>query len=196
MGAAKKKEYLQGQVCAVTQMDTLERAVDFLANDVPESIAARPGAVVCAGQRKDGFVRDVAALDQADALQLGQLGQAHDRIVRQVGAAAEVDVADAVAFLDEPLHGVIRDLAAVTQMQIVQVLTKLGDRIDGGVRDVATFSQHQVAETRGNIDNLSDGGVRHTGARSQIENAQMIVRLVRRERQEGRIVDQLATSQS
>jgi hypothetical protein len=109
-----------------------------------------------------------------------------------MGAAAEVDVTDAIARVDEPLDCLVGEMPTMTQMDIVKVLAEPRDGEDGSVRDIPALSEHEVAKSRGNVDDLFDGAVGQARARREIQNAEMFVRLVRRERQEGAVIDEFA----
>lgn len=120
---AGRLSYLQRQVRTITEVDTLEAAVVvvvFAALAIGISAVAVP--LVLFRQGKDAIVRDAGTLDEADSLQLGQASELHDRVIGKVGAAAQVDVTDAVAGRHQFLNGLVGDVAAVAEMNIVQAL--------------------------------------------------------------------------
>lgn len=91
------KTYLKCEMRAVAQVYTLEtRGVVVIPNDAAATVTPGARSLTCYGQGHNGVIGDVAALDKADALQLGQLRQPHDRGVGEEGAAAEIDVPDPV----------------------------------------------------------------------------------------------------
>lgn len=137
----------------------------------------------------------MATFHESDPLQLGQHRQPLDRVIGQIRAASEVDVTDTVAVRHQPLHAVIGDLPAVTQVDVVQVLAEPCNRVDGNIGDQPAFLQDQVAKARRNVDNLLDCGIREASARCQVEDTQMLKRSVRRNAQEGVIIDELAARQ-
>lgn len=147
-GGRGKRQYLEGKVSAVAQMDSLQAAVArgivFAGNDVAVRIPTRTQSLVRLCQSVDTLVSDIGTLDQPDSLQLGEGRQAGDRVVGQVDAASEIDVADPVTALDEALDGVVRDVAAVAEVDVMQVLAQPGDGKYGGIGDVAALGQDHV----------------------------------------------------
>ena len=111
-------------------------------------------------------------------------------------ATAQVDVADAVAALDETLDGLVGDLAAVAEVHVMQVLAQAGDGKHGGVGDVTALGEHEVAQARGDIDDLLDRSVGEPDARGEVEDAQVFVDAGRRQGQEGGVLDELAAGES
>ena len=92
--------YGNGQVNAITQVDSLQAAV-VVADGDSSSLTARPAAVVGLSKRQHAGVRDVGTLDKPDSLQFGQIRQLGDRVVSEKGAAPEVDVAYTIARVDQ-----------------------------------------------------------------------------------------------
>ena len=82
-----------------------------------------------------------------------------------MSAAAEVDVADAVAFMHQLLDGRVSDVTAVTEMDIMQVLSEAGDGVNRVVGNVPTLGEHEVAESRRNIDDLLHSTIGQADAR-------------------------------
>lgn len=185
--------YLESQVDAVAEMDALQAGSKVLAAQKhPVGVPPHPRTVCGLGKRKDGLIGNATALDQAYALQLGQGGQASDRHVREERAAPQINVADAVAAPHQADDALVGDLAAVAEMNVVQVLAKLGDGVDGGICNVAALGKEQVPQTGRSIDNLGHGCVRKPAAGRRVEDPQVLVDLVRRQGEEGVVVDQLA----
>lgn len=106
-----------------------------------------------------------------------------------MGATAKIDVSDSVAALDQFLDSVVRELHAVAQVHIMQILTKSGNGIDSLVCDIAALGEDQVAQARSSIDDLLDGTIGKSRTTSQVENTEMLVRLVHREREERVVVN-------
>lgn len=192
--------YLQRKIGTITQMypfeATVARRIMFPMGDITLSVPSRPQAHIGLGERLNAQVGDAGALDEPDPLQLGQSGKPRDRVICQVCAAAEVDVPDAVAVVDEALHGLVGEMPAVAKVDIVQILAQPRDGEDGGVRDIPAFGEHEVAEARGNVDDLLDGTVGKAGAGREVQDAEVFVRLVRRQRQEGAVVYEFAVGES
>ena len=114
---------LDGQVRAVAQMQTLE-IVGRMGAAATATVATRSART---SQGADAAVSDVAALDQANALQLGKLSEERDGLVGEIQAAGKVDIANSVAILDKMADSIISDAATVAQVQEMQVFAELGD---------------------------------------------------------------------
>lgn len=78
----------------------------------------------------------------------------------------------------------------------MKVLAETRDGMHSNVGNVSALGKHQVSQARGHVDDLLDGGVGQPGAGSQVENTQVLVCLVRGQREESRVVDQFAACQS
>jgi hypothetical protein len=113
-----------------------------------------------------------------------------------VCAASQINVADPVAAVDQPLNGVICDIAAVTEVHVVKVLSQARDGVDGRVRDVAALGQDQVTKPGGKVDDPLHGTVCEAGAAGQIQDSEVLVDPVGGERQEGRVVDKIAVGEA
>lgn len=151
----------------------------LLSDNVAVNVPSVTSPMVSASQSQDRLVGDVAALDQADALELGQGRQSHDRVVCEQCAAAQIDVPYAIALRHQPLHGFVGDIAAVSEVQVVQVLTEPRDGMDGDVGDVPALGEDQVPQPRGGTDDFLDGGVGEPRAGRQIKDSEVFVGLVR-----------------
>lgn len=192
----KGKSYLESQVHAVAEMDSLQAWGKILAaqkHSVGVSPDARTICRLCKG--KDGFVCDAATLDQANALELGQPGEASDGRISEERAASQINVADTVAASHQANDSLIGNLAAVAEVDIVEVLAELGNGVDGGIRDVAALGEKQVSQARSSVDNLANGGVGEAAAGRQVEDPQVLIYLGRRQGEEGVVVNQLAVGQ-
>lgn len=81
-------------------MDSLQAAVMvsmiFVGNNVSISILSHPRPLVCLCQGDDAFICNVGTLDQTNPLQLGERGQSSDRLIRKMGAAAQINIANPV----------------------------------------------------------------------------------------------------
>lgn len=178
-------------------MNTLQAAVAvvLVVDDIALCIASLPVPLVCPCQSEDALVCDVAAFDQTDTLQFGQRSKACDRVVRQVHAAAEINVPYTVAAVHQPFNSLVGDLGAVAQVYIVQVLAQPRDRVNGGVGDVTALGENKVTQARCHGDDPVDGLVRESNARCQVEDAKVLVHPFGRQVQEGGITDELAASQ-
>jgi hypothetical protein len=82
-------------------------------------ISPHPGSAVRVCQGDDTGIRDARALDKSNPLQLWKGGKSSHRVIRQVGAAAEVNVAYPVAHRDQPLDAIVCDVAAMAQVKKV-----------------------------------------------------------------------------
>lgn len=100
----------EGEVRAVAEVDALEDAGG-------DGAAVADLLRLC--ERYYAAVRDVATFHQADSLQFREGCQLCDRVVCEVGAACQVDVADAVAQLDKLDYTRVGDARAVPQMNVV-----------------------------------------------------------------------------
>jgi hypothetical protein len=99
--ATRRSTYLECKVDAVAEMNTLKaRGVELSANVKAAGIPPDSRTIGCICQSPDRVVRNRAALDQAYSLEFGQLRQTLNRLVGQVCAATQVNVADAVAARD------------------------------------------------------------------------------------------------
>jgi len=74
------------------------------------------GIRLAASQSLDARIRKLQALDKSNPLKLRQSRKLHDRIVCQVSATGQVNVADTVAFLYQPEDAFVGDVAAVAEM--------------------------------------------------------------------------------
>ena len=122
-------------------------------------ITPNSGSVGRIRQGQDGLVCNGSTLNQADPLELGQQGQSLDGLVRQIRAAAQINVADAVTVVNQPLDAFVGNLPAVAQVDIMQVLAELGDGGDGNICDISALGQHKVAQARCDFDDLLNGGI-------------------------------------
>ena len=110
--------------------------------------------------------------------------------------ATEVDVANPVAGLYQPLHSVVGDVSAVAEVNIVEILAESSNGIHRGIRDVAALSKHEIAQPGSNLDDLFDRTICESGTRCQVEDPQMLIGLVRRQGEKGAIVNELAVGES
>lgn len=110
-----------------------------------------------------------------------------------MGAAPKIDIPNPVTRLNQTLDRVVCDAAAVAEMEEMQVLSKACDRIDRGIRDPAALGENEIPETWRNVNNPLDCAVGEFVARCQVKNAEMLVGSVWWERQEGGILNELAT---
>lgn len=155
-------------------------AAVFTLDYVPVSVLAytRPAVRVCEGD--DACVCDVCALDKADPLEFRKGGQPGHRVVRQVSAAAKIDIAEPVARRYEALDCIVCNVSAVAEVKIVQILAESREGIDGSIRQVTALLQHNVPKPWRNVHNLFHGTVCESRARAEVQNAQMLIRPVMR----------------
>ena len=156
------------------------RGIMLTMDDIAIIIPPRPKTHVGFSKSIHTLVSYVGAFDQADPLQLRESGQSCDRVVRQVCAAAQIDVTYPIATVNQALHSLVRKMPTVTEMDVVQVLAQARDGEDGCIRDIPALGKHEIAEARSHVDNLFHGAVGETSAGCQIEDAEMFVGLVRR----------------
>lgn len=117
---------LKCQIDAVTEMHSLQaRGVVLATHKHTTGISADPWAIRRLGESKYRVVSDGAALHQTNTLEFREQSQSLNRLVRQVCAAAQVDVPDSIAVLDQLLNTLICDLPAVAQMHVMEVLAEL-----------------------------------------------------------------------
>lgn len=114
----------------------MARRIMLAMNDITVRVPPGPQTHICFGERIYTLVGDVGALDEPDPLQFGQSGKSCDRVISQMRAAAQVDIPDAIAMMDQALHSLVGDMPTVTKMDIVQILTQPRDGEDGGIRDI------------------------------------------------------------
>lgn len=165
--------YLECQLGAITEMNSFQAAAAGIIVLPPLGVLALTVSLVRFCQRVDGYIGDIVALDQAYPLELWQDSQAGDRLISQVGAAAQVNIPNTVAAVDQTLDSLVREIDAVAQVHVMQVLSKPRDGKDGLIGDVAAFGKYEVPETRGSVDNLLDGAVGDPGARREVKDAQV-----------------------
>lgn len=170
--------YSESQINTVAEMHPLQAWREiFAASKHSIGIPPDPRAMSCLGKRKDRGVCNTTTFYQAYALQLGEAGEALDRRIGEERAAAQVDVADAVAVGYKTLDSIIGDEAAVAQMDVVKVLAQLGDGVDGSVCDVPALGEQQVSQPRRRIDDFGNRRISEATARGQVENPQVLVEL-------------------
>lgn len=119
--------YLQRQIDAVAQMHALKAAVTaavFAVNHISVGVFAHARTAVRVGQGDDASVGDVGALHKADSLELGKGGQLGHRIVREVGAAAKINIAEPVAMCHEAFDRVVCYVPAVSEVEVMQILAE------------------------------------------------------------------------
>lgn len=113
-----------------------------------------------------------------------------------MSAAAEVDVSNSVARLDELHDRSICDLSAMSQVEVVEILSELADSMYRQIRQVFAFCEDQVSQSRGYVNDSLNSSISQACTACQIEYSQMFVRLVWREGKEGSIGDELAVGKS
>lgn len=136
---------------------------------------------ICLGQLIDGSICDIVAFDKPDALELGKKSQAHHRLIRQVNATTQVDVADTIALLNQALHSLVCHIHTMTQVYIVQILAQLGNGEDSLICDVPALGEYDIAKTWGSFDNLLNSSVSDPRARREVDYAQVLEGATRRE---------------
>ncbi|KAI6776368.1 hypothetical protein HG530_000313 [Fusarium avenaceum] len=128
-------------VDAVTQMNTLEaRGVILVTNEHSTGISPHPGTT--------------------NTLQLRQQSKALNALVSKVGTTSKINIADAVAVLDQFLDTLVGNVPAVTQMHVMQILAELRDSMDGCISDVPTLCKNKIAKARCHVDDLLHSSVR------------------------------------
>jgi hypothetical protein len=181
-------------------MNPLQAAVArvWIAIDVTVGVSPVLAVVtlVRLGERVNRLVRYVVTFDEADPLQLGETGQLHHGLIREVRTAAEVDVTNARTAAHQSLDCVVGDLRAVPQVEVVKVPAQLGNGIDAGIGDVSTLGENQIAQARSRFDYLLHRAVRDARTRCQVQDPELLVCCVVRERQESIVIDELAARQS
>lgn len=158
------------------------------------SADARPPVGVSQGD--DTGIRDLVAFNEADAFELWQHGKLCYRVVRQVCAAAQVDVPYPAAVCHQTLDAIVSDVTTVAQVQEVQVPAELRDRIDGSIRQVAALLKNQIPKARRHINDLLDSAVRDIERVADVKDAQVVKSPPGRQGEEGIIIQQLAVGQT
>lgn len=187
------------QVDAIAQVDSFQAALAaaILARDVVAMrISAHSRSAVRIRQGDDAGIRDAGTLDEANSFELRKSGKSGNRVIGQIVATPKINIANPVARGDEPLHAIVGDLTAVAHVKKVQVPPKARNGIDGSIRQVATFLQYKISESRGNLDDLLDRAVGDSCGVAQVENTEMIIRPIRRERKKSGVVYQVATTKA
>lgn len=106
-------------------------------------------------------------------------------------AATQVDIANAIAALNQSFDAFVGDLAAVAQMYVVQVLAKLRNGKNSDVGNVSTLSQDEVAKPRCHVYDLLHSSIGEPVATCQIENPKMLIDTFFRQAQESTVINQL-----
>lgn len=159
-------------------------------------VPTHAGSAVRISQGDHAGICDVRALDKPDPLELWKSSELCHRVIGQICAATKVDVADPVAERDQALDTVVGDVGAVSQMEKVQVPPQPRDGVDGRVGEVPALLQHEVPKPGRDFNDLFHRTVRDSDARREVENTQMVVGPVRREGEEGEVVDTVAACQA
>lgn len=141
------------------------------------------------GKRHDALVGDVAALDKANPLELGERRELFNRLVRQILTAGEINVADTSAHPNQLLDTSVGNPRTVAKVDVVEVLAKLRDRRDGTVGDLTAFCQDEVTQAWGGRDDLLDTNVVELSTIRKIQYAEALICSIRRQVEEGVVRD-------
>lgn len=126
-------------------------------------------------KRNDAAICNIAAFYQPYSLQLRQGCQLCDRVIREVRATRQVNIADAVAQLDKLDDTCIGDTRAVTQMDVVQILSEPCDGQYSAVCDIAAFIEDQVPQAWCRLHDLLNPGILQLCAVGKVEDAESVV---------------------
>lgn len=113
-----------------------------------------------------------------------------------MGATAQVDVADPVALLHQPLYSLVCNVHTVAQVHVMKILAQASNGEDGLICNVTALGENNVPKTWRSIDDLLDSSVGDSKTRREIDNAQMLKGPTRRERKKGAFVHQFAAGQT
>lgn len=137
-------------------------------------VPALAESLVGLSKRIDRHIGDVTAFDEANPLELREDSQSGDGFIRQIQAAAQVNVPYAIAEVDQTLHSFVGQVHAVTEVDVMQVLAELRDGEDSLVGNVAALCKDEVPETRSGSDDLLDSMVCDPGAGGKVEDAEVV----------------------
>lgn len=159
-------------------------------------IPALAESLIGLGKRVNRHICDVAAFDETNSLELREDSQSSDRFIRQVQAAAQVNVPNAIAEVDQTLDSLVGQIHAVTKVDVMQVLSELRDGENSLVGNVTTLCENEIPETRGGVDNLLNSTVGDPGTGRKVEDAKVVKDHPRGQGEEGTVVHELTHCQA
>lgn len=185
--------YLERELRAVAEVYSFKTAAAGIRFSYVPSICVPTLAESLVGLSKRiyGHIGDVAAFDEANSLKLGKNSQPGDGFVRQVQAAAQVNIPYTIAEVDQTLDSFVGQVHAVAEVDVMQVLAELRDGEDGLVGNVTAFCEDEISKARGGIDDLLNSTVGDSGTGGKVEDAEVVKDHPWGKRQECAVVNEL-----
>ena len=122
----------------------------------------------------DATIRNPGTFHESYSLQFRQAGELRHAVIREHGAACEINVPNAITALRQCLDRWICNSAAVAKMDVMQVLAQLGDGEDGSVSDLSTLGQDEISKSWASLNDLLHPLVAEFVAICQIQYPQRI----------------------